>query len=216
MMSARRLLRVGVILGMALSLFGQNKIPSGPDQKLVESELALAIRPISYMVINLRAKTIALKARGMTLKTWPIASWKIWGKSVPANALALKKKSALKNPKRTNITPGKEGGAKKDTNTGKDALDLGVLELKDMPVHFSLDFGNGIAVSVRPKTTRFWPTLVNVWKGVSRTISNPLKTVWVVFRRKSFTQIDLVLPNEKDAKSLYWAFLDGHNTIIYK
>ncbi len=215
-MTARRILIVGAILGMTLPLSGQNKSPSAPDQKLVESEIVLANRPITYMMINMRAKTIALKARGMTLKTWPIASWRIWGKSVPLKGLPLKKKSALKSPKRTNITPGKEGGANKDANTAKDALDLGVLELNDMPVHFSLDFGNGIVVSVRPKTARFWPTLVNVWKGASRIVSNPLTTVWAVFRRKSLTRIDLVLPSERDAQGLYWAYLDGHYTIIYK
>lgn len=214
--AGRRLGWGGTVLGLALALLGQNKAATGPDRRFLESELALASRPISYMVINLRTKAIDLKARGLALKSWPVSTWKVWGKSIVVKAVALKKKTSLKTPKRTNITPAKVQGDEKDKAEVKTGIDLGVLEVTDMPARFTLDFGNGVVVSVRPKPTKFWPKVGSVLGSAWRFIHIPLKTVWGVFRKKNFTQIYLVVPTARDAQSLYWAFLDGHNTIIYR
>ncbi len=53
-------------------------------------------------------KVDLLKARGMTLKKWDIGRLRAWGKPVPMKTLKLKRKSGLRPPQRTNITPGKE------------------------------------------------------------------------------------------------------------
>jgi hypothetical protein len=183
------------------------------QNKLLENELDLARTPASYMVINVQDQTISLKARGMTLKKWEIKSSKFWGRPIPSKTYKLVKKSALSQPKRPNITPGKEDI--KDRKKAKDsATDLGVLELKDMPVHYRLSFENRIYISVRPKTKRFWPTILNIGKFISWFTYLPLKTLWLTIIKKDFTEIELVLPSEKEAQEIYWSFPDGHMTII--
>jgi hypothetical protein len=42
----------------------------------------------------------------------------------------------------------------------------------------------------------------------------PLKTLWLSVKHKAFTEIEIVMPSENDAKSLYWAFIEGLSTII--
>ncbi len=182
--------------------------------KLLENEIALARTADSYMVINVEDRTISLKARGMTLKKWEIQSSKYWGRPIPSKTYRLIKKSTLLPPKRPHITPDRED-IKDKKKTKEKATDLGVLELKDMPVHYSLSFENRIHISVRAKTRRFWPTILNIGKFVSWFTYLPLKTLWLTIRQKDFTEIDLVLPKAGDARGIYWSFLDGHKTIIW-
>jgi len=167
------------------------------------------------MVIDLGANTVTLRSRGMVLKKWDVYRFKTWGKPIPEQAVKLLKKTALSMPKRANITPVQEETKKKRDET-KDGFDLGTLELKDMPVHYNLVFEGNTRISVRPRTKRFWPSLLNIAKSVSWLTYLPLKTVWFSMKGKSFTQIELVMGSEKDAKGIYWSFFDGHETLIYR
>jgi hypothetical protein len=164
------------------------------------------------MIIDLEGGAVLLKARGFILKNWGIESARTWGKPVPVKEYKLLGKSALSKPERKNITPGKEDPQK--AKEKKDASEPEVLELKDMPVHFALLFGDDIRVSFRPKTSRFWPSLLNFGKGVSWFVYLPLKTLWLALGHKSFTEIEVVMQDEKEAQGVYWSFLEGHGTII--
>jgi len=193
--------------------WGQESPALKEKNRLLETELSLAKSPGTYMVIDVEGRTVSLKARGIVLRQWEIKKTRSWGKTVPLAVMKLAGKSALSEPERPNITPGKEEN-KSEAKGGKDSVDLGILELKNMPVHFSLDFSQGIHISVRPRTGRFWPALVNIGKRVSWYTFLPLKTLWYAARKKSFTEIELVMPSEKDAQGIYWSFLEKHNTII--
>lgn len=181
------------------------------SNRVLENELALARMSVLYMVINLEEKAILLKSRGMVLRKWDVQKFKLWGRPIPAEVFKLSKKSALIPPKRPNITPGKEDeqqGGKKDT------VELGVLELDDMPVHYSLTLEEGIRISVRPRTKRFWPALMNFGKSVSWFTFLPLKTIWLTLKKKPFTEVELIMPTEKDARGIYWSYLEGQGTIV--
>lgn len=212
----KKILAVFVLVILAGAVcFGQDEPKIKARNALVEAEITLAKTAGTYMVIDLEDRSVSLKARGMVLRKWAIKKTRFWGKAVPIAAYKLEKKSALSQPERPNITPGKEE-QEKAAKGKKEAFDLGVLELKDMPVHFSLDFGQGIHLSIRPKTKRFWPALLNVGKTLSRLTFLPLKTVWFAVRKKSFTDIEIVMPSEKDAQGIYWSFLDKQNTLIFQ
>jgi len=210
--------RVWIVVMMmgagALSIGAQSGLQLAERGRLLEAELSLAKSRGTYMILDIENRTLALKARGLVLRQWAIEKTRIWGKGASLEILKMERKSALAKPERPNITPGKEAkGAKDEEN--KDTVDLGILELIDMPVHFSLHFGKNIHVSVRPRTKRFWPALMNIGKSISWHTFLPLKTIWfALLKNKAFTEIELIMPSEKDAQSIYWSFLDGQSTLI--
>jgi hypothetical protein len=199
----------------AIALKAQNASVGDEQNKLLENELTLARKAASYVIINLQDKSISLKAKGIVLRKWDIQSSKSWGRPVGPAPYKMTKKSALSQPKRPDITPGQEEKKTKDKEK-KEAFDLGVLELKDMPIHYDLSFDENIYISVRPKTKRFWPSLMNIGKTISWFTYLPMKTIWHVLKKKPFTEIEIVMKNEKDAQGVYWSFLDGQSTIIYQ
>lgn len=174
---------------------------------MLEAEVTLARAPGAYFVLDLGDRSVSLKARGMVLRSWEIQKARFWGANVPVKAYQLLKKSAWFPPKRKSIVPGKDAQGN---------IDLGVLELKEMPSYYSLTFPDGVRMNVRPKTKKFLSYVRNAGTAISRFISLPLKTLWLSIRKKSFAQIDLVLANEKDAKALFWAFAEGQNCIIFR
>ena len=217
----KRALRILILAGAAAALvtgaLAQSAAGLKSRNRLLESELALAKASGSYMVIDLAGKAISLKARGMTLRKWDIGSLRLWGKRIPMKTLMLQRKSALRPPQRTNITPGKDE-AKPAAGSASPAAsanpDLGILELKDMPLHYDLVFDDGIRVAVKPKTKKFGARMINLGKSLGWYLGLPIKTVFRTILKKPFTEISIVLRSEKDAQEIYWAYLDGHQTII--
>ncbi|MDP2916130.1 MAG: hypothetical protein Q8O91_11860 [Candidatus Aminicenantes bacterium] len=198
-----------------LSGFAQERTKLYEKNQFYEAELSLAKLRGTYMVIDLEQRTVSLKARGMVLRKWPIQRTRSWGKVVPLKIYRMEKKSALAQPERPNITPGREERPKADKEK-IDEVDLGILELKDMPVHFRLHFGQSLHISVKSRTRRFWQALVNVGKTISWHIFLPLKTIWFTLGKKTFAEIELVMPSEKDAQGVYWSFLDGQSMLIFQ
>jgi len=212
----RTLILAGAAAAMAAGAFAQSSAELKSRNRLLESELALAKANGSYVVIDLAGKAISLKARGMTLKKWDIGRSRSWGKRIPMKTLKLKMKSALRPPQRTNITPGKEDAKPSDSASpaASKEPDLGILELRDMPLHYDLVFDDAIRVSVRPRTKKFGASMVNFAKSVGWYLGLPLKTIVRTIFKKPFTEISIIFKSEKDAQELYWAYLDGHQTII--
>jgi hypothetical protein len=211
-----RTLAAGMAAGILLAagLGAQDTAPSARRVKALEAEVALARNPVSYMVVDLGAKTIRLKSRGFVLKSWDIRRSRTWGKPVPVKDIKVAERVALSKVQRKNITPGKEESQPSSKTAAKSAGEPEVLELKDMPVHYAVLFGADIRLTVRPHTSRFWPTVVNIGKEISWFAYLPLKTLWLSMKHRTFTEIEIVMPTEIEAKSLYWAFLEGMGTII--
>jgi hypothetical protein len=203
-----------VLLLVAGGLAAQDTAKAAQHVKALESEVAFAKNPVTYMVVDLAANRINLKSRGFTLRSWDIRRSRTWGKAVPIKDIKVTARVALSKVERKNITPGKEEAD--PSKPAKPAGEPDVLELKDMPVHYAILFGEGIRLTVRPHTSRFWPSVVNAVKEFSWFAYLPLKTLWLSAKRRAFTEIEIVMPTETDAKSLYWAFLEGMGTIVLK
>jgi hypothetical protein len=203
---------MAAVLSLAGFVGAQDAAKLAEKARILESEAAQAKNPAAYMIIDLPARKILLKARGFVLRSWDLRSDRLWGKPLELKGLKLIGKSALAKPERKNITPGKDDP--KNAKPKAPSSEPDVLELKDMPIHYSLIFGDDIRVSVRPRTTRFWPTLMNIAVDASWLAYLPLKTLWLSVKHKAFTEIEIVMPSENDAKSLYWAFIEGLSTII--
>ncbi len=177
------------------------------QNKLLEAELALAKTSTSYLIMDFSEKSISLKSRGIILKKWEIRKARFWGQYVPIKAFVLLKKSAWFPPKRKNIVPGKEA---------QGDVDLEVLELKEMPSRYRLTFPDGIYISIRPRARKFFPFLGNIGTSIGRLTLLPLKALWFSMRKERFAEIELVMANYKEAKGLYWSFLEGQSCIIYR
>jgi hypothetical protein len=210
------LILAGAFAVFVCGAFAQSSAEIKSRNRLLESELAIAKASGSYMVIDIAGKAISLRARGMVLRKWGIGGSRSWGKRIPMKTLKLKTKSALRPPQRTNITPGKEDKPAPGSSSPAASanIDLGILELKDMPVHYDLVFDDDIRVSIKPHAQKFGTRITNLSKAVGWYIGLPIKTVFRAIRNKPFTEISIVLLSEKDAQEIYWAFLDGHQTII--
>jgi hypothetical protein len=199
-------------IALILSL---SSIPAAADEKtktaemnrLLEAEATLAKAPSSYFIMDFGEKGVFLKVRGIVLKKWELKKVKFWGKPVSIKALKLLKKSAWFPPKRKTIVPG---------NDEQGNVDLGVLEVKDMPSLYSLTFPGRTRIEVRAKSANFFLFFRKVGSVFRRYTYLPLKTLWLALRKKSFTEIELVVDNEKDSKGLFWAFLEGQSCIIYQ
>ncbi len=219
--SARAWILAASAVLLALSAYGQASADLKSRNRLLESELALAKVSGSYVIIDLAGKEISLKARGMTLRKWEIARSRLWGRRIPMRTLKLEMKSALKPPQRPDITPGREEpkpeakpGAAASAPAKPADVDLGILELKDMPLHYDLVFDEDIHVGVRPKSKRFGARMTNLGKTLGWYFGLPIRTIFRTIAKKPFTEISIVVMSEKDAREIYWAYLDGHQTII--
>lgn len=175
--------------------------------ELLRLEVSLASSPQLYFLLNLPAKKLQLKARGMVLKEWEITKVRRWGGHPPLQALTLGKKSALFAPKRKAIVPGEAQG----TGSGE----LETLELKDMPTIFTLNLVEGIKIYVRPASRGFLSRLANVglnfrWYGWL-----PVANLWRQIRKKPLTILEITVGNPNEAKSIYWALMDGMRGLVF-
>ncbi len=199
---------IAFFLGLALILTAADEKTKAAEMNLLlEAEAALAKTPSSYFIMDFGEQAVFLKARGIVLKKWELRKARFWGKAVSIKAVKLFKKSAWFPPKRKNIVPGKDEQGN---------VELGVLELKDMPSFYRLTFPDGIRISVRPKSGKFLLFFRNLGNALRRYTYLPIKTLWLSLRKNSFTEIDIVLASENDSKALFWAFLEGQSCIIYK
>jgi hypothetical protein len=177
------------------------------ENSLLKAELQLAKSSKIYIIFDLPAKTIMMKAKGILLKELPVESFTLWGTPVGPKPLPLLGKTALVKPERKEIIP--------RTEDAEDASEPEVLQLEDMPLRYELKFDDGIQISVRPKPTGVISTLFNLLASLrSSLITRPLGTLWNGLHRQNFTEIVLVL-NENDARSLYWSFQEGFQCIIW-
>jgi hypothetical protein len=200
---------LGMIGAAALAVFwnGQETTISARKGELLEQEYAIAKTSASYFIFDFEARVVYLKAKGFRLKEWPITKVRKWGRPIALKPYALDKKSAINKPQRKNITP-KPGEAPKS-----DELD--VLELEKMPVQYTLELADEIRIQVRPEGHGFKGFLKGVGRFISWSIFKPVKTVSRALGKNPFTDIEVVLATEKDAKGIYWSFFEGQKCLLY-
>ncbi len=209
------------------------------ENRFLEEELKLAKTPQYYFVLNLKQKTLELRARGMVLKSWKASELRYTGKPVPLQVTTLTNKTALNPPERKVLNPAEqqaeearkaagekarlEQEKKKETEkkrepaqataTPADTFDVEALEITDMPGSYELNFDDGLRIFIRSKS------------GFSEKFRQTRETVlWYTWypvkhflHRKSELRPQLILyfDNMRDAQGIYWAFIDGLKGIIW-
>ena len=178
--------------------------------KLLDAEVLLAKANKSYLYIDRAAARIELRNQGLVLKSWTVASFKTWGRSLPSGAFKLARKEDLRTPKRKNITPVAETGKEKKP----ESKDLEVLEVKDMPTSFRFDCSGGITLRFRARPKGLIKKVGTLLGSLGRSIVLPLRTIAAVARKIDFTDVQIVMPEELDAKSLYWTAEEGLSVLV--
>ncbi|MBC7348450.1 MAG: hypothetical protein H5U05_00590 [Candidatus Aminicenantes bacterium] len=211
------------------------------ENRFLEEELKLAKSPKYYFVLNLREKTLELRARGMVLKSWKASELRYTGKPVPLQVTTLTNKTALKPPERKVLNPAeqqaegekkaaekaKQEEAKKkkaeelkkpeqaqtSTATPADTFEVEALEITDMPGSYELNFDDGLRIFVRSKS--------GLQESFRQTWEMLLWYTWYPVRhflwRKSELRPQLILyfDDKHQAQGIYWAFIDGIKGIIW-
>lgn len=198
-----------LFLAASSGLLGQapdkEKILRTQQELTAENELAKETH--FYFVLDVREKNLELRVRGMALRSWKLQSMKFWGKPAFSRTVQLVRKSTLRPPQRNVIKPGETTPTPKDPSK----FELEALELKDMPKTFTLEFDNGLRVSV--KTAR---------KGVGaiRDEMNwygwlPVQSYFQARNGKSTSELELLFEKESDAQAIYWIFFEGIKGVVY-
>lgn len=209
------------------------------ENRFLEEELKLARKPQYYFVLNLKEKTLELRARGMVLKSWKAAELRYTGKPVPLQVTRLTGKTALKLPERKVINPeekqteearrtgekareeeNKKNEKKKQTgqagvsaSAAADSFEVEAMEITDMPGSYELNFDSGLRIYVRSKS--------DFRESFRQTRERLLWYTWYpvkyLINRNSELRPQLILyfDNQRQAQGIYWAFIDGIKGIIW-
>jgi hypothetical protein len=202
---------------------GADKAALSKKQDALNGEYVLAKEANFYFVFDVLGRKLELRVRGMVLRSWRLQSTRFWGRPDFTGAVELIKKSTLKAPERIVIKPGDSEEAAlapaakpappNPTATSAD-YDLEALELRDMPKRFSLDFDNGLHVTVKAKSgdsTGIGSALKDSWRWY---IALPLRNLFSARQGKGLSELELVFEDEKDAQAIYWHFFDGIKGLI--
>jgi len=181
----------------------------------LKSELILTKKPIIYFIFDLKNRVVLLKSRGIVLKQMKIENVEFWGDPVDAKPLLMIEKSALFEPERVKIDPDKNKEEDADTTTPANpgAFDIDALELKDMPTNYSMEFSDGVHISVRPGKAGFISGIYNAASYLGWYTTRPIMTVWNSLRSRPFTSIYMTV-SEEDARSIYWSLVEHSENII--
>lgn len=192
-------------------------------QSSLNSEYALAKDPGFYFVLDVLGRKLELRVRGMVLRSWPLQSMRFWGQPDFSGNVELVRKTTLKAPQRIVIKPGSEEPAPapvaqpspaKAAPANPAEYDLEALELKDMPKRFSLDFDNGLHVTIRSKaagSSGTFGALRDAWRWY---VALPLKNLFGRREDKALSELELIFDGDKDAQAVYWHFFDGIKGVI--
>jgi hypothetical protein len=199
----------------------------GPDrealakkQAALSAEYNLAKDAKFYFVFNVAGKTLELRVRGMVLRTWPLQAMRFWGRPDFVGTVELTKRTTLKAPERIVIKPGESEliapapTAKPAAGAAAADYDLEALELRDMPKRFSLDFDNGLHVTVEGKSGGSTGLIGSMKEAWSWYVRLPLRHLFGASRGPGQSELEIVFSDEKDAQSVYWHLFDGIKGII--
>ena len=113
-------------------------------EQVLSAEYSLARNPAPYLVLGLAARTIELKARGRTLRNFPVRDLRVpAGAAESASVWALSEKKPFQETERPKITPG--AGEEATAEAAKQAL----WGPHRMPADYDLICEGGKALQVR-------------------------------------------------------------------
>lgn len=206
---------MAILVAIGVSLHAQGEDDLGRKQDVLNSEYSLARTPNYYFVLDVSGKTLDLRARGVTMKSWPLRSMRFWGEPAFQGNVELKKKSTLKAPQRIVIRPDDE---QEETETAEDSApaeyDVEALELKDMPESFRLEFDNGFYVYIRSSSSMADGFLGKLWNAWKWHVGLPIWNLINTGEGKAKAWLELAFENKSDAQAIYWHFFEGIQGII--
>ena len=209
--------RISLLLVLAMSVAIVPGLLSGEEDavrihranRLLEEELALAKAPNFYFMFNLAEKTISLKSKGVVLRSWAPRKIRFWGKPLEFRALTLSRKTAFSPPKRKVIKPGESETVPTPDKPG--GFELEALEVKDMPLSYTLELEDGTKIEVSPRK-----------KGISGlmdefhwSIGLPLTALKLSLRKRSIQVIGISFDDPKEGQSLYWVMTEGLRGLVW-
>jgi hypothetical protein len=189
------------------------------------AEYTLAKDSNFYFVLDVVGRKLDLRVRGMVLMSWPLEKMRFWGNPGFAGSVQMVKKTTLKAPERIVIKPGdtEEPAPAPAAKPGEKAaaapanpaeFDLEALELKDMPKAFSLDFDNGLHISVKSGDSGpegMGGSLREAWRWY---VDLPLRNLFGSREGRKISELELTFPKGENAQAIYWHFFDGIKGII--
>jgi hypothetical protein len=209
------------ILGTAvlrLAGLGPGAVPSKPSGTVLRpetlaSEYSLAREARFYFVLDLGAKKMELKAKGMVMKSWLLRGVKFWGKPGFPEVVEVSRKSALRPPKRFKIKPVSVDRGEEESDPGEYEVDA--LEVTDMPGGFALLSTEGVRMSVRTRTRSIGSIPGAVMSLISWHAIVPLRHLIRTLRGKPKFAVEITFSEKRDAQEVYWTFFEGIKGIIY-
>jgi hypothetical protein len=184
------------------------------ENSLLETELRLASKGTSYIILDLRTESdsapvrINLKNRGIVLREFDVDRIRYRRtKGLLIEPIPLIKKMAFFPPKRKEIRPHKpEDGA----NT---ISQVDFLELKDVPSSYTLSFGKGLLISITGQPNGLISRLIHLISSILIHIRYSLTIVWNHLWKNEFAIIEIIMGKE-DAQTLYWSLEESISIVI--
>jgi len=193
---------------------GQKITDLKDENSLLEAELRLASKGVSYVMLDMRTESdsipvrINLKNRGRVLREFDVERIRYRRtKGLVIEPIPLIKKMAFFPLKRKEIRPHKP-------EDGADAIGkLDFLELKDIPSNYTLSFGKGLLISVAGQPKGLISRFIHLIRSTLIHIRFSLAIIWNHFWKNDFAIIEIIMGNE-DAQALYWSLNEGINILV--
>ncbi|HSE57834.1 MAG TPA: hypothetical protein VLA99_03950 [Nitrospiraceae bacterium] len=171
--------------------------------RLLDQEIRLSARPQTYLVLDLQAGQLLIKARGLELHRLAISSWASAEFDRLVGPFYLKTRPPILRTK---------SGSPDDPSARP-------IELSDMPSAFELPFDPPLVISVEASTHRsVWARLrshvARWWHSLAR-LSHALSDASPSANNLRPLMISLSL-EEEDAQSLAWTVTDGMPLLILR
>jgi hypothetical protein len=202
---------LAVAAALAVAANGQDRSRTA---KRLEEEFRLAKTSAVYLVVDAGAKTVSLRIRGLTLKTWPVSKIRSWGRPVGIKSLKVEKRTGWSAEDRVNLTPGKKPEKKR---RGKKTKDIGddVLEIDDMPAKYGFLLETNTRLDIRPQAKGLLNRSVYALGGLGRSIGRSARLIWSVIKKREFSYIQVTVPAAKSAQEIFWAVPEGTGILFF-
>lgn len=170
-----------------------------PSFPRTEAEFAIAKTKSLYIIINLQENLATLKARGITLRSFPVqtSDW-IGNAMTESQTFRLKAKDPLIVPQLITPPPVTDNRESPENNDDSSVSSLPpkALTVSDMPMRYTLAFEEQLHVFIQPHhMSSFWDNLIQqMGSWVTRLSSHFSSTPTLVLSM-----------NPIDAQALYWA-----------
>lgn len=165
--------------------------------RVLEEEIKLAVRPQTYVLIDLEAKAILIKSRGVELHHLPIESWSASHLSQLPTASRLRERPPVNRRK---IDP--VAGAEQDP-----------ISLADMPTSFTLQFSPPMTIFVLSTDSNPWQWVTQRGRAWWHRLTSWSITLWTGARPSSSPSLHLTV-SLHHAQSLAWTVTEGMPFLI--